>query len=63
MIAGALSNTEDKSIYNTGCTAKAWFARRIKNQRIKNREVRLAYIIVADKSSSNIFTGTSNLAC
>ncbi|KAL1740764.1 hypothetical protein HDZ31DRAFT_46855 [Schizophyllum fasciatum] len=29
---------EDVSVYDTGCTASAWFARRIRNQRMNNRK-------------------------
>ncbi|KAI0751908.1 Clavaminate synthase-like protein [Daedaleopsis nitida] len=36
IIAEAVSNVPDAK-YNTGCTAQDWFARRIRNQRIKNR--------------------------
>jgi isopenicillin N synthase-like dioxygenase len=35
-VAEAVKNTPDKS-FDTGATSKDWFARRIKNQRIKNR--------------------------
>ena len=39
-IAEAVANSPDPTKFNTGQTARAWFARRIKNQRIKNRTVR-----------------------
>lgn len=41
LIAEAVSKAADKSIFSTGQTSQAWFARRIKNQRTKNQNVRL----------------------
>lgn len=36
-VAEAVTQSGDPDKYNTGQTAGAWFARRIRNQRIKNR--------------------------
>lgn len=38
MIAEAVSKSADLSIYRSGQTSSAWFARRIKNQRTKNQK-------------------------
>jgi len=38
MIADAVSKAVDASIYRSGQTASAWFARRIKNQRTRNQK-------------------------
>ncbi|EPS98874.1 hypothetical protein FOMPIDRAFT_1024447 [Fomitopsis schrenkii] len=38
MVAEAVANAPDKSIFNSGQTSKEWFARRIKNQRTKNQK-------------------------
>jgi len=37
IIAEAVSKAPNPELYNTGSTAKDWFARRVRNQRIKNR--------------------------
>jgi hypothetical protein len=39
IIADAVARSEDPGKFNTGQTAAAWFARRIRNQRIANRTV------------------------
>lgn len=39
MVAEAVANAADRSIFNSGQTSKEWFARRIKNQRSKNQKV------------------------
>lgn len=41
-IAEAVSKASDPTVYQTGSTAEQWFARRIKNQRIKNRMARIS---------------------
>jgi len=39
MVAEAIQRPENASFKTGGTTAREWFARRIKNQRIKNRKV------------------------
>lgn len=39
LIADAVARSENPDKFNTGQTAGAWFARRIKNERIANRTV------------------------
>ncbi|TFY67411.1 hypothetical protein EVJ58_g1646 [Rhodofomes roseus] len=38
VVAEAVANAPDKSIFNSGQTSKEWFARRVKNQRTKNQK-------------------------
>ncbi len=39
MISESVANTDSPATYSPNVTAQDWFARRIKNQRIKNRTV------------------------
>lgn len=49
--------------YDTGTTSKEWFARRIKNQRIKNRTVRANLLRGLDEADVDVcaFSGSRNL--
>lgn len=49
MVAEAVREPENAKLQTGGATAGEWFARRIKNQRIGNRKVNVAFLrVVSD---------------
>lgn len=65
IIADAVARSPDPSKFNTGQTAGAWFARRIKNQRIANRTVSLDrnFHLCTGFAQWVCYVGTGDMAC